>query len=90
MQLIQYKEKYGDIEVPRMYVTEDGKKLGSWISVQKQNYKNNKLSIDREEKLRLIGFRFEIDLRNGKYDDILCNNEEYYEKSNIPIKIRKR
>ena len=75
--LVQYKEKYGSVEVYRSYVAPNGENLGKWVNTQRQLYKNNKLAIDRVEKLRLFGFRFDSDYEiksNRVYSDIKWNH----------------
>lgn len=39
----KYYESFGDLAIPLRYVTKDGKKLGSWISEQRKDYKAIKL-----------------------------------------------
>lgn len=51
-----YYEKYGHIQMPPEYVTDDGIKLGAWIRRQRQNWKNGKHTDQRlYEKLSEIG-----------------------------------
>ena len=50
-ELVRYKAKHGDCNVP----TESGK-LGTWVSKQRQQYKNDKLSQDRIDRLNSISF----------------------------------
>ena len=35
----EYKNSFGDLEIPCSYVTEDGKKLGVWLNNQKSSYR---------------------------------------------------
>ncbi|HBI60998.1 MAG TPA: hypothetical protein DDY31_07280 [Lachnospiraceae bacterium] len=35
----EYKDCFGDLEIPGCYVTEDGKKLGVWLNNQKSSYR---------------------------------------------------
>ena len=35
----EYKKRFGNLEIPCSYVTEDGKKLGVWLNNQKSGYK---------------------------------------------------
>ena len=34
----EYKDRFGDLEIPCSYVAEDGKKLGVWLNNQKSSY----------------------------------------------------
>ena len=52
----RYQKKYGDLNIPITYVTEDGCHLGRWIRIQKNSYQN-RLSEERRKKLNAIGIR---------------------------------
>lgn len=49
--LVKYYNENGNSLVPLRFITKDNKKLGSWVSTQRRNYKDNKLS---EEKIELL------------------------------------
>ena len=49
--LVQYKTNHGDCNIP----TRQGQ-LGMWVNTQRANYKKNKLSQDRIDRLNDIGF----------------------------------
>lgn len=51
----KYYSEHGNLLVPLRYKTINDKKLGSWISSQRINYKSGKLSADRIEMLEQIG-----------------------------------
>ncbi|MCD7885010.1 MAG: Helicase associated domain protein [Lachnospiraceae bacterium] len=57
----EYGSVHGDLRVPARYVTEDGFRLGRWISSQRQAYLNKKLSGTRKEKLDAIGMVWQAD-----------------------------
>ena len=89
--LVKYKTRYKDTEVTREYKTPSGENLGSWVNTQRVMYRKNKLSPDKEEKLRLLGFRFEKKSRDIKgfmlpYKDTYSEVEE----SKPLIRMRKR
>ncbi len=50
----RYQKKYGNLNIPITYVTEDGCHLGRWIRIQKNSYQN-RLSEERRKKLNAIG-----------------------------------
>jgi Helicase associated domain len=52
--LQQYVEREGDALVPASYVTEDGVKLGSWVSGQRDDYQKGILSPERIALLEVI------------------------------------
>ena len=65
-----YYNHYHDLEVPTFFKTingyeedEDGYNFGVWIAVQRQLYKNSKLSLDKIKSLEEIGMRFENKLK---------------------------
>jgi len=64
-ELLLYKEEHGNCRVPISYP-----KLGSWVSVQRVQYKKGKLSEERTEKLNEIGFEWSV----LKKKDELLNN----------------
>jgi len=55
MELVEYKEKNGDCNIP----IKKNRSLGTWIYAQRTLFKSNKLKADRHEKLVGIGFVFE-------------------------------
>ena len=54
--LIEYKEKYGDCDVPQKYVSVSGQRLGNWVNTQRRFRKTKKLSPERVERLNEVGF----------------------------------
>ena len=52
--LSAYKQKYGDCNVPAQWKNKP--ELGTWCSTQRYAYVNNRLSSDRIERLKQIGF----------------------------------
>ena len=48
----------GDPNCPDNYVTEDGRKLGMWLSNQRRGHKNGKLDRERAERLTALGVRW--------------------------------
>ena len=56
--LIAYKKQHKTTSVPRHY--NEDQQLGSWVDIQRQRYKSNKLSIERINYLESIGFVWKI------------------------------
>lgn len=56
----QYYVENGNLLIPGTYKTNDGVKLGMWISRQRRDYINNKLSNDRIELLEAIGMIWSV------------------------------
>jgi hypothetical protein len=70
IRLINYVEMHGHSKVPQRFKTEDGCKLGAWVSLQRME--KDKLPIERRTRLEsLSGWSW------GFYDDI--HWFEYYE-----------
>eukprot|EP00985_Skeletonema_marinoi_P026725 scaffold20968_cov120-Skeletonema_marinoi.AAC.4 len=72
-QIADYKDKHGDTLVPAKYP--DNLQLGMWVDTQRQNSKkNNKLSLERIDKLNEIGFVWEpIEAAwQSKYEKLYC------------------
>ena len=57
-ELLKYKAKHGDCNIPLRQGL-----LGSWVSIQRREYKNGKISQDRIDRLDGIGFKWK--LKNG-------------------------
>lgn len=55
-----YYETFGDLAIPLRYITKDGKKLGSWISKQRKDYK----AIKEHKKENPLFTKERIDLLN--------------------------
>ena len=72
-----YYEKYGNLEVPTNYETDDGIRLGQWISNQRQT--TNPES-ERGQKLLSIGMRFEKKKTMLPWDEMYVYAKQYYEK----------
>ena len=54
--LIDYKKRFGNCNVPQGW-SEDPK-LGRWVSTQRKLYKNGKLSPERIQRLKSVGFEW--------------------------------
>ena len=52
--LEEYVEGHGNAIVPRKYETREGKRLGEWVSTQRKNFRNDKLSDERVERLEAL------------------------------------
>ena len=57
--LCEYYKKNGSFDIPVSYVTDNGVALGKWIRHQRDFFEKGKLSEERIEKLRNIGFVLE-------------------------------
>ena len=52
--LCRYRREHGDINIPNKYVTEDGYRLGRWVSRQREACRGN-ISEERRRKLEKVG-----------------------------------
>lgn len=57
-ELIAFHSKHGHFIVPKGVTCRDGRDLRFWASQQRQAYRNAKLSPERFEKLKSVGFDF--------------------------------
>lgn len=74
-ELIAYKEKYGDTNVPQSWVTG----LGSWVSDIRKDWKNGSLLEERGNRLAAIGFDW-APLQSAwesKFTELLAYKEKY-------------
>ena len=69
-----YYEEYGNLKIPYNFKTNDEFNLGNWINKQRQYYKNNKLSIERQELLESIGMIWNI---RGSYSKTKKKKKNY-------------
>mgnify|MGYP004470826107 CR=1 FL=1 len=85
--LEEYYKKYGNIDVPRNYVTQEGLKLGLWLNTQRQAYNGKSKCKITEEQILLLNkleMKWNIDLE--KWDTYYYALENYYkEHGNIDI-----
>lgn len=78
----KYYEKYGDLNVPVKYETDNLFSLGTWIQRQRSLYKNKKISDDRIKRLTDIGMKWNLDNWKFRFDLV----KKYYEEhGNINI-----
>lgn len=88
-----YFERYGDLLVPTAYQTEDGFKLGAWISKLREQYANGEkagvLSPERIEQLNSIGMCW--DVLSYNWEKNFSEAFAYYKEHgdlNVPAKYR--
>ncbi len=78
----KYYEKYGDLNVPVKYETDNLFSLGTWIQRQRNLYKNNKIGDDRIKRLTDIGMNWNPDNWESRFKLV----KQYYEEhGNINI-----
>ncbi|WP_319446910.1 MULTISPECIES: DEAD/DEAH box helicase [unclassified Mycobacterium] len=72
--LVDYMQATGSAQVLQSYVTDDGFRLGKWVSVQRRTW--DKLSEDRKQRLtQLAGWT--LDARGDWWEDWFRRLEEY-------------
>jgi len=54
-QLCKFKDKFGHIDVPHRYVSDEGFKLGPWFAYQKNAVKNRRIEESLVQRLRSLG-----------------------------------
>ena len=84
-----YYNKNNKLEIPFRFKTldgitydENGYNLGTWITTQRQTYKNKKLSQEKVELLEKIGMRFENKINNIGWEEYYKLAKAYFEKNN--------
>ena len=78
----KYYEKYGDLNVPVKYETDNLFSLATWIQRQRNLYKNNKICDDRIKRLTDIGMNWNPDNWESRFKLV----KQYYEEhGNINI-----
>lgn len=64
--LLEYKNTFGNTNVPRSYITENGLKLGDWVHrlrLRKKGTKGSKLTEEEIAELDAIGFVWNLGTR---------------------------
>jgi superfamily II DNA or RNA helicase len=83
--LLNYRKAHGDCNVPKGFKTSSGLALGVWISNRRSDYKVNKLSPERVQRLEEIGF--DLDPIETEYKvgfKALHDYKEEYGDCNVP------
>lgn len=83
--LCKYHKEYGTFDVKCNFKTEDGINLGKWVRDQRDIYASGKLSEERIEKLRGIGFVLE---KSDPWEEKYRLAKDYYEEHgdlNVPF-----
>lgn len=83
--LCKYHKEYGTFDVKCNFKTEDGINLGKWVRDQRDIYARGKLSDERIEKLRSIGFVLE---KTDPWEEKYQLAKDYYEEHgdlNVPF-----
>ena len=75
---VYYDEK-GDLLVPQGYISEDGFKLGTWITTQRQAYKKSNLAQEQIELLESIGMKWKV----GKTKEEQLSWNDWYELAKV-------
>ena len=76
----KYYEEYGNLEIGLKFVTEDGLRLGKWISTQRRLKTINRLSTEREKLLLEIGMRFKVRDNDEAWMSHYKEAEKYFEE----------
>ena len=85
-----YSERYGSLDIPRTYKTEDGFLLGLWVAAQRRSRtakgKGKQLSQEQIDKLSAIGMAWDGTF-DTQWQSAYARAEEYYKQNgdlNIP------
>lgn len=82
-ELYKFRQEYGHCNVPRGYVK--APQLATWVSVQRNVFRKNKLSKDRLEKLTQLGFIW--DPNKNAWEDMfltLCDFKNEHGHCGVP------
>lgn len=85
--LKEYKEEYGDCNVPGNYVTRSGVKLGGFVVNTRQKKRYGKLSEEKVKELDDLGFIWNIDAYNWqKGYEAFKKFKNKYGHCNVPLR----
>lgn len=85
---VLYSKKFGNLEVKKSYVTDDGYSLGNWIYVQRVRYRDGLLSKREISLLNLLNINWEINKakKSLTWDEnyqLLVNFYNKYKHTNV-------
>ena len=79
-----YKNKFGDLNIPPSFVTESGFRLGSWLNQQRTGYRNGKLLQERIARLESLGISWSRTDR--LWEHAFTEAKEYlYSHNTVPV-----
>ncbi|HBI63492.1 MAG TPA: hypothetical protein DDY31_20150 [Lachnospiraceae bacterium] len=86
----EYKERFGTLDIPCRYVTEDGKKLGVWLNNQKNSYSEKgskacRLDRGQIQKLEALGISWEGKFESAWERKYRLAEEYYIEHGNLEM-----
>ena len=87
--LIEYKKKYGNMDISRQYLDEDNFNLGNWVSVQRLS----KDSMSEAHKLMLNEINFTWDAHDEKWMLMYSLLKDFFKEnghSNIPARYKSK
>ena len=58
--LLAYRERFGTANVPFNYVSDDGYKLGQWLTVQRKNARKGTLDKQKQARLERLGLEWNV------------------------------
>lgn len=79
-----YQRKYGNLDVPVAYITDDGLRIGRWLRRQRELYEKGTLDVGRKEQLDLIGMKW---AQSDPWEQKYMLLKKYYDEhghTNIP------
>ena len=77
---LKYYEENNNLLIPYSYKM-NGYNLGKWISNQRLNYKNNKLTAEQISKLESLGMVWSIKKEIHSWEELYEVAKDYYEKN---------
>ncbi len=73
----RYSQEHGSLAVPISYETDDGFRLGAWISQKRRQYKKGALTEHQIAELEQLGMRWEA--HEGRWWEMYAEARSYYE-----------
>ena len=83
----EYYAKFGDLDIPIKYVTDDGLNLGQWYRTVRKAYQDKTLSQDRIERLEAIGMQWKSVIIRKWLDKYELAREYFKKHGDLNIKL---
>ena len=92
LEAVKYYQEYGNLKIPKKYITDSGIRLGQWIRTQRRVYNGTILGNLNDEKINKLN-KIEM-IWDGRYEHSVENKiakiQDFYETTGLDINVPAR